>query len=315
MNYDVVVVGAGPAGLNAALILGRCCRSVLLCDEGKPRNAAASKLHGFLSRDGIEPLELLRLGRGELAAYDARILDAEVVSARCLSDEAPHGYPTAFEVTLGDGQRFTSRKLLLATGLQDELPSLEGLRRYYGRGVYHCPYCDGWEHRGGSLVAYGRGGSALALALSLRTWSERVTLCTAGSRLSREDRLRLERSGIGLRQEPVVRLEGSEREDLLQRVVFERGAPLGCDAFFFSTRRAQHSALPLALGCELDDKGEIRTQEKQKTGVPGLYLAGDADGDVQFAIVAAGEGASAAVAINLELQAEDERAAYGRAEA
>lgn len=256
----------------------------------------------------MAPLELLRLGRDELAAYDVRILDAEVVSARCLPDEALRGYPTAFEVTLGDGQRFTSRKLLLATGLQDELPSVEGARRYYGRGVYHCPYCDAWEHRGGSLVAYGRGSNAAGLALSLQTWSTRVTVCTAGSRLRREDRLRLERNGIALRQEPVVRLEGSETEGRLQRIVFESGTPLACDVLFFSTRRVQRSELPVALGCELDDKGEIRTQGKQKTGVPGLYLAGDADGDVQFAIVAAAEGASAAVAINLELQAENERA-------
>jgi thioredoxin reductase len=260
-------------------------------------------MHGYLSRDGIHPRELLRLGRAEVDRYGVEVLDAEVDTARGLSaGEAPE--PRAsFEVVTGDGRRFRSRKLLLATGVRDVLPPIDGAETYYGRGVHHCPYCDGWEHRDGALVAYGAGRAAVGLALSLRTWSSRVTACTGGKRVAPKDRDRLARNGIGLRTGRIARLDGSD--EALERIVFESGPPLDCDALFFNTDWAQHSHLPAMLGCESKGDNWIRTHDKQRTCRPGLFLAGDADGDVQFVIVAAAEGARAAVAINRELQDED----------
>lgn len=299
-RYDVLVVGGGPAGLSAALLLGRCRRRVLVIDGGRPRNAASRSMHGFLSRDGTPPRELLRLGREELGRYGVELLDGEVDDARELP--ASDGL-MAFEVRTDDGRRFRSRKLLLATGVRDVLPPIEGAEEFYGRGVHHCPYCDGWEHRDREIVAYGAGRPAVGLALSLKTWSDRVTACTGGERVAPKDRQRLTRHGVALRTEPIARLEGDGQA--LRRVVFASGAPLECDALFFNTEQVQRSVLPDLLGCEQRGGHQLRTHDKQRTCRPGLFLAGDADGDVQFVIVAAAEGARAAVAINRDLQEED----------
>jgi thioredoxin reductase len=300
--YDAIVVGGGPAGLSAALVLGRCRRRVLVCDDGRPRNAAARRLHGFISRDGINPHELRDLARQDAARYGVQFVQGRVIAARRLTARNGHSGATHFAVTLEGGAVRRARKLLLATGVTDVLPALRGLRRFYGRGVHHCPYCDAWEYGDQRLVAFGHGEPAVGLALSLRTWSKRVTACTHGGGVSERDKQRLRRNGIALRQARIVRLEG---DDSLRRVVLAKGRPLVCDALFFNTGQVVRSGLAESLGCERAEDDTISTDTKQRTGVPGLYLAGDADGDVQFAIAAAAEGATAAVAINRELQDED----------
>src|SRR4051812_2214392 len=253
--YDVLIVGGGPAGLSAALLLGRCRRRVLVVDSDRPRNAAARAMHGYLGRDGIPPREFLRLGRAEVGRYGVEVVDAEADSARALSPGEDPDPRASFEVVTEDGRRFRSRKLLLATGVRDILPAIEGAEKYYGRGVHHCPYCDGWEHRDGSMVAYGAGRAAVGLALSLRTWSDRVTACTDGKRVGPGDRDRLRRNGIALRTEPIARLDGTD--DGLRRVVFRAGPPLECDALFFNTDQVQRSELPTMLGCRIKSRNQV----------------------------------------------------------
>jgi thioredoxin reductase len=296
---DVIIVGGGPAGLSAALILGRACRQVLLCDAGEPRNAASHSLHGLITRDGSDPAELRRMARTELSRYDT----VEISSARVTDAER---HERGFAVTLEDGSRLRSRTLLLATGVLDRLPAVPGMEEYYGRGVYHCPYCDGWEVRGAPLAVYGRGKRGLALALELTQWSREITLCTDGpSRLPNESLRRLTDNGIDIRTERVVRLEG--RNETLERVAFSSGEPLPCRALFFNTGQVQHSDLPARLGCTFTSRGLVRQGKLQTTNVPGLYVAGDAAHDVQLAVVAAAEGTRAAVAINTALLREDLR--------
>jgi thioredoxin reductase len=202
--FDVIIVGAGPAGLSAALLLGRCCRRVLLCDSGTPRNGRSHALHGFLSRDGIPPMELRRHGREQLARYGVEYREMRVEDARPLAD--------GFQVHFADGAPAQCRRLLLATGVCDAVPPVEGFDDCYGRSVFHCPYCDGWEVRNRRLALYARGRQGVGMALALRDWSPHVVLVTDGpARLSADDRQRLARSAVRVRTERLVRLEHEPR--------------------------------------------------------------------------------------------------------
>ena len=291
---DVVVIGGGPAGLSAALMLGRCGRRVIVCDAGAPRNATAKALHGYLTRDGTSPLELLRMARKELEPYGVELRQVHVSDVVCGAD--------SFEVLLETGDRLVSRMVLLATGVRDDLPEIDGLRECYGISVHHCPYCDGWEWRGRVLAVIGHGAPGAGLALSLKTWSDRVVLCTHGrSRVGQSHRSQLEAHGIAVREGRIARVDHADGH--VRALVMASGEPVPCNAIFFSTGQRLRSDLPERLGCELTRKGTVKTDHLGHTCVPGLYVVGDASRDVQFIVVAAAEGAKAAVAINKALQA------------
>ena len=300
--WDVIVVGGGPAGLNAALVLGRCRRNVLVFDDGHPRNAPSHAMHGFLSRDGVPPARFLAIAREELTRYpsirmeDQRVVDASVED---------HG----FTVQGSDGQKFHTRKLLLATGVIDHLPRQPGFQELYGLAVFVCPYCDGWEMRDKPLAVYGQGdekGAGLALEMTL--WSDDIVLCTDGpAELSTRCRHRLHDRGIQVKEEKIICLDGSA--GLPHRtpfeIVFESGPRLSRSGLFFNTGRHQSSDLAARLGCDADDAKGCTVDDKQMTNVFGLYVAGDASRDVLQVIVAAAEGAQAAIAINTALLQEE----------
>ncbi|MCC6677753.1 MAG: NAD(P)/FAD-dependent oxidoreductase [Phycisphaerales bacterium] len=293
---DVIIIGGGPAGLSAALVLARCRRSLVVIDNARHRNRRAVEMHGYLTRDRIPPAEFLDLARRDVQRYRVKMISGEATGAERREDGS-------FEVQVAGAESLRSRKLFLATGVVDLLPDLPGLDALYGSSVHHCPYCDGWEHREERLAAYGKGKAALGLAIALRTWSPDVVACTDGEPLETEDLARAARNGIAVRQERIVELIGDTRR--LRQVRFESGPLLQRDALFFNTGQIQRSDLPRMLNCAFREDGGVATNNKQCTGVPGLYLAGDADRDVQFVIVAAAEGATAAVAINRELQDEE----------
>jgi thioredoxin reductase len=297
--YDVIIVGGGPAGLSAALMLGRSRRRVLVCDGGRPRNAASRAIHGFITRDGMPPAGFLRVAREQLDPYDTvTVRDIEVTRAECRGD-------SRFSVWLADGSELHSRKLLIATGVSDNLPDIPGFHELFGVSVFHCPYCDGWEVRDQPLAIYGRGARGAGLSLELIGWSRDLVLCTDGpSGIDPESLDRLRRNAIVVREDRVVRLDGDGR---LERIVFDRGEPLERRAVFFTTGQTQQSKLALALGCEFNEKGTVRTGKYETTHLPGLYVAGDASRAVQWVVVAAAEGAEAAFAINTDLLKEDLR--------
>jgi thioredoxin reductase len=297
ITYDVAIIGAGPAGLSAAITLGRACRRVLVLDHGQPRNFAANAVHCYLGLDGVAPVRLRELGRSEASRYGVTFLDAEVTNARRTSTGRTGFAIDAF------GQTFAVRAVLLATGVRDVLPKIPGINAFYGASVHHCPYCDGWEHKDQHLIALGCGQAVVELAITLSAWSTQVTACTNGEPLSVESQQCLERNRLGYRGEKIVKLRGAAQA--LQQIEFADGTSLACQALFFSSGQGQRSPLPDLLSCDRDEKGLVATRRKQCTSVEGLFIAGDADGDVQFAIVAAAEGAIAATAIHEHLLKED----------
>jgi thioredoxin reductase len=302
--YDVVIVGAGPAGLSAALVLARACRRIVIIDAGHPRNSAARHVNGFFTRDGISPEELRKAGRGDLAKYGMEVLLDTACEAHAVMKSAKQPFSTAFRIHTEKGRRLIGRKVLFATGMRDKLPDFEGIRESYGTSIHHCPYCDGWEHRAKHLLAYGPDPcEASGLGLILRGWTHEVTVLTNGNNLGADDRNRLDRNGIRYDQNRIIRFVHQSGQ--LEGVELESTGFLPAAAMFFYAAEKSRCDLARTLGVPCDDEFSGHTTRKQKTDVPGVFLAGDADGDIQFAIVAAAEGATAAVAINRELQDED----------
>jgi thioredoxin reductase len=293
--FDVIVVGGGPAGLSAALMLGRCRRRVLLCDDGKPRNRHSHALHGFLTRDGVNPAELNALGRDELRRYEIDCREVSVTGVRRVD--------TDFDVCLADGRSEQSKFILIATGVVDELPEVPGLKDCYGRSVFHCPYCDGWERRDQRLGVIGKGKSGVQLALSMKTWSSSVTLLTNGTRLEAHGRERLARNGIDALTRRITAC--THVDGHVTSVEFAGRPAVPMDAIFFTT--GQHPRCDLAenLGCVFNRKGTVETGILSETNVPGVFVAGDASRDAQFVVVAAAEGVKAALAINQALQRQE----------
>jgi thioredoxin reductase len=298
VDADVIIVGAGPAGLSAALVLGRACRRVLVFDEDRGRNRFTRHLHGFITREGTPPLEFRRMAREELQRFDTvRHEVVQIVRAARINTGG-------FDVFTADGRAFTSRRLLLATGVVDNIPDIPGIRDLYGQSVFHCPYCDGWELRGQPLAVYGRGKRGYGLSLELTGWSRDILLCSDGeSGLTGEEEAKLVANGTTLNEKPVARLEG--RDGILERVVFTDGTSVARRALFFTQGQTQCSDLARTLGCDFNEKGTVSTGKYEVTNVPGLYVAGDASRDVQWVVVAAAEGAEAAYAINQEFIKEE----------
>jgi thioredoxin reductase len=296
--FDIIIVGGGPAGLSAALVAGRALRRVLLLDEGKPRNQVTRAVHGFFTRDGTPPEELRRLGREQLGRYETVSLLAERV-------QHANAHADHFEVITSRGAKFAARKLILATGLVDELPAIPGMRELFGRLVFNCPYCDAFELRDRPLAAYGQGDQRGGeYALELTAWSRDVALCTdACPPLSHAMRERLARNGVSIRDEAIQRIESQDGG--LTRVVFERGPPLVCAALFVNTGHREASDLARTLGAEGWSPENCRVGKHGRTNVRGLFVVGDASRDVLQVAVAVSEGCEAAMSAHAELLREE----------
>jgi thioredoxin reductase len=302
---DVAIVGAGPAGLSAALGAARCRRSVVIFDSGEARNDAAPHTHGFFTRDGASPRELKQLGRAQLASYGVHVTDACVDDvARDDATCAARGIPTAFTVRAGD-RVVRARKLVLATGLKDVLPDLPGFAPLYGKSIWHCPHCDGWEARDRSLGVLARGRDGVDFALAIHTFSDDVVLFTDGAALDRKQRAQLARRNITWHRARVVAFDG--RDAQLTHVVLADGARVARDGLFFHLGAVQRSPFAAQLGCTFDRRGAVkRTNRGEETNVPGLYVVGDASEDARLIVVAAAEGAKAAVHIHRAIRCEDD---------
>lgn len=294
--YDCIIVGGGPAGLNAAIVLGRSRRNVLVFDMEQQRNRASHGMHNYLTRDGILPLDFLQMAQMEIKKYGVQLKHKKVVRAKKNPNDL-------FEVCEESGMVYLTKKLLIATGLKDNVPDIDGLESLYGKSVFHCPYCDGWEVRDKKIGVYARNKDGSELALALKGWSEHVTLFTDGKNSIKAQQIpKLEVNEIEIISWPISKLKG--KDGLLQKILFKNGEERNLDALFFVNGYTQQCNLAETFGCEVSKKGVVVTNRYQQTKVKGLFVAGDADKDMHFVVVAAAEGAKAGVTINKELLKE-----------
>jgi len=297
-EYDVIVIGGGAAGLSAAVVLGRARRRVLLCDAGAQRNSCAEKMHGFLSRDGESPGELLKICKEQLAQYPSVGFEASVVQAVEKSS-------SGFRVELTSGTAPVADLLLLATGMADALPEIDGLREAWGRSAFVCPYCDGWEIQDRPIAVSGGGvRSAIDLAQELYGWTRKITVCGHTESLSTAQTTWLHASGVRVDAHPIRRIVHDNGH--VRSVQLEGGDCIDCDAVFFSVPLKQGSDIAERLGCKMNG-ARIEADDCNRTSVPGCFAAGDNVTHVHQVIVAAASGVRAAIAINDELVCRDVR--------
>jgi len=296
-SFDVLVVGGGAAGLSAALVLARARRTVAVVDAGEPRNAPAARMHGFLSRDGMPPTELLAAGREEVIRYGGAVLPGVVSTASRTG--------SGLEVVLADGTRLSARRLLVATGLRDELPPVPGVRARFGRDVLHCPYCHGYEVRDRQVGVLGGAPNSLHQVQLVRQWVDDVVFFPHSDGLTADQREQLVARGIGIVDGEVTRLE--VQDDQLEGVVVDAAGLVRRDALFVAPQFVPSSDLLLQLGCDVDPGGWVVVDSTGRTSVPGVWAAGNAVNPRAQVISAAGEGSAAAIALNNDLVEEDVR--------
>ena len=296
-QYDAAVIGGGAAGLSAALVLSRARRMVLVVDAGAPRNAPATHMHGYLSRDGVPPDELLAAGRHEVKSYGGDIVDGTV------TDVVPDGR-SGFRALLSGGQRISARRLLVTTGLRDELPDVPGLRDRWARDVLHCPYCHGYEVRDRKLGVLGGTPGAVRYAQVVRQWTHDLVYFTPPDVLTDAERTQLLARAIGVVEGTIQQLVIDDA-DQLRGVQMYDGCAIPRDALFVPPRFVPNNKLLLGLGCDVDADGWVAVDNTGRTSVPGVWAAGNVVDPRAQVITAAGAGSAAAIVLNADL-VEDE---------
>lgn len=298
MIYDCVIIGGGPAGLNAALVLGRARRRVALLDSNRPRNAVTHASHGFITRDGVSPAEFRRIAYEEVRRYPS----VEYWSSEAVEVNRTH---SGFEVADSSGLRLQARKVILATGVKEIFPEIEGFYPLYGKSLFSCPYCDGWELQDRPLVLVSEYSSVYHMAKLLLNWSKDLIVCTNGKApLPEADRVRLHALGIAVMDEPVAAFIG--RHGRLEQVRFADGSLIPRAGGFVTPRFVESAPFGEQLGCARTESGGIKTDQGGRTSIPGFYAAGDASYFAPSQVVfAAADGSRTAISVNMDLTEED----------
>lgn len=297
-DFDALVLGGGPAGLAAALWLARHRRRVAVVDGGEPRNRSTAATHGYLGHDPIAPGELLARARREVVAYPtASFLPCRATGARSDGEGG-------FRVDTDEGGTLSARRVVLATGVVDELPPVTGIEEHYGESVFHCPTCDGYEARDREVVVLGWGAQVAGTALQLLDWARRVTVVTGGRAFEGDER---HYQALARHRVPVKELEAAEllgSRGALEGIRLSDGSEVPCDLVFFSVAHHPRTELAGELGCRLTEEGCVDVDDQCQTSVAGVFAAGDVTPGLQVVQVAAAKGAMAGVACALSLQGE-----------
>jgi thioredoxin reductase len=292
-SYDVAVVGGGAAGLSAALVLGRARRRVAVVDAGAPRNAPAAHMHGFLSRDGMPPADLLAAGRVEVTGYGVELVENQVVAIE-----------GGFTVRLANGRVLTARRILVATGVHDELPAIPGVGERWGRDLLHCPYCHGWEVRDQPIGVLGTQSGSVQHALLVRQWSDDVAFFVHTYGLTAAEHIQLEARGVQIVDGEIAQLV--IENDRLIGVELADGRMIARTAVFVRPGNVPHAdGLLAGLGCDVDEAGFVAADAVGQTSTVGVWAAGNVVDPRAQVITAAGAGSAAAIAINADLVQED----------
>ncbi|HUR91175.1 MAG TPA: NAD(P)/FAD-dependent oxidoreductase [Gemmatimonadaceae bacterium] len=299
-NYDVAIVGGGPAGLSAAVWLARYERSVVVVDSGDPRNWETRGINGFLGMPKIKPPELRAAGRDECRRYGVQLIDQDVCTVKRNGDGA-------IALDLADGRALSAKRLLLAIGIKDVWPAIPGLAACYGESAHVCPDCDGFEAKGKKTVVIGTGRRAVGMALALANWTDEIIICTncGAQDLSEEMLEQLQTLNIPVLCESVQSVRSVDSD--VSSIQLEGGMQLDCERIFFSLGQHPADDLGAQLKCERDDSGLIVVDDGQRTSVENVYAAGDITPGPQLAIAAAAAGAVAAIAIHKSLLPDDLR--------
>lgn len=293
MVFDCAVIGGGPAGLSSALLLGRSRRNVLLFDDNQPRNAVTQESHSFLTRDGVKPAEFRNIAHQEISRYPS-------VEMRPIRITEVSKHEDLFELVASDGTVFSAKTVILATGLKETLPAIEGIHDFYGKSLFGCPYCDGWELKDQPLIVIAEPQYAFHSAKTISNWSRDLLICTNGqdALLTEEQKETLQRKEIQVVEDPITALVG--KNGMLERVVFATQKEIAREGGFVTAQWTQASPFGTLLGCELNAMGGTVTDEFGRTTVKGVYAAGEAIIPSQL-IAAAAQGSTAAVGVNMDL--------------
>ncbi|WP_042349802.1 NAD(P)/FAD-dependent oxidoreductase [Bacillus massiliigorillae] len=296
MLYDCAVIGGGPAGMSASLVLGRARRNVILFDDNEPRNAVTRESHGFLTRDGVKPNELKKIARTELSKYPSIILQRMKIASIRKGDNH-------FSIETLEGELYSARKIIFATGVKEALPNIEGIQTFYGNSIYSCPYCDGWEMKEKAIAIISNHQAIFESIKLIYNWSKNLIVCTDGSHtLSEEEKSELERKEIQLFEQKVKQLVGNE--GMVKAIRFADGVEVPIEGGFITPEWVSTTSIAQSLGCEIDKNGGLNTDGLGRTNIEGIYAAGDVTTPSQV-VIAAGEGSKAAIGVNTDLTNED----------